>query len=219
MTPNDTQAIAAIAERHAKMPKGDYTKRCENPRDDWGLVRRPDGMPFADVAMSCDYNLEDCGKPVPPFVEAKREFVANAVADIDTLLQAIADRDATIRDLRDKLIGATGELSRYHEMPLGEICQHLESEVAHYRSEVERLSANGLVVQQNLVRVCAERDEAAANGARRERERNVAWLRREAEDCGLATREAYGDIELTLRSQCRKLHAAADAIAAGEEPT
>lgn len=82
------EQLAAIRERHAKMPEGDYTKR--EPHDDWGLVRRPDGWPFADVAMSIDSSTQVWGGPAPEFVEAKREFVANAVADIAVLLARIA---------------------------------------------------------------------------------------------------------------------------------
>lgn len=85
------QQLAAIRERRAKMPDGDYTKREQH--DDWGLVRRPDGWPFADVCVSVDYGHEDVGKTAPDFVDAKREFVSHAVADIDTLLAMLADAE------------------------------------------------------------------------------------------------------------------------------
>lgn len=102
MTPDEQ--LAAIRERHAKMPEGDYTKR--EPYDDWGLVRRPDGWPFADVAMSIDSSTQAWGGPAPEFVEAKREFVANAVSDIDFLLARIDTLAADLAAANQRADGA-----------------------------------------------------------------------------------------------------------------
>lgn len=165
-TPNDTQALAAIAERHAKITKLEDEiplTTFEGNRDDCQAVWR---LPAHAARVLCEL----------------RNAVPELLADISTLLKAVADRDATIARREANLVA---EMRRVDE---------LQAEVA---------------------RLTAERDEAAAEAARRERERIVAWLRKETETESIVETARAAWAYANAIERCEH----ADAIAAGEGPT
>jgi len=92
-----------------------------------------------------------------------------------------------------------------------------ERERDHYIAEAERLAANGLVVQECLIRVddeLAAANERAATAADAWQAEIVAWLRERANAVACQNRECGGDYRLA--AQANELDDADDAIERGE---